>query len=151
MEVKASLIKPFVSPIMGAIILGLFAAMGIGVIWLNLMEQNLPPTPFIEVVRTESGKKIAGDCEVGKPCKASAITAVDPEGDPITFKFIDKATGKEVIPPIKTESGKTVKPEFKFNQAGEKQIYVVVQDGAGHTSAEYPMVIGVKAEETSRK
>lgn len=151
MEVKASILKSFISPIAGSIILAVAAAGGIGVVWLYSAEQNLPPTPFIEVFRNASGRKIVGECEVGKVCPTSAITAVDPEGDPIVFKFIDQATGQEVIPAIKTQSGQPIKPEFKFNQAGEKQIYVVVQDGAGHTSSKYPMVVDVKAEQTNPK
>ncbi|MFA4818617.1 MAG: hypothetical protein WC621_02120 [Patescibacteria group bacterium] len=133
-----------VSTIGGTLILALLALVGIVVIAALLPDQNLAPTPFIAVAREEWGKKIAGECQVGQKCTGPVLSAVDPEGDPVEFYFYDKTTKKEIIPPIKTESGNKVTPNFKFDQSGEKRVYVIVQDGSGHASAEYPMIINVR-------
>ena len=70
------------------------------------------------------------------------MAAEDPEGDQLTYKFYDRATG-EAVGEVTAPSGEPVTPEFTFDQSGEQQLYMVVEDGAGHTSKDYPIIIPV--------
>ena len=75
----------------------------------------------------------------GGTCQGPTVSAEDPEGDKLTYKFYDKATAEVV-----GNSGEEVTPQFTFDKSGEKELYMVVEDGSGHTSKDYPIIIPVK-------
>ncbi len=122
------------------------AVVGLGAMALIIRmmpEQNLAPTPIVSFERSPLRVQ---ECKVGEVCTGPTIRAQDPEGDQVTIRFYDKATGQPVGEPIKAEAGEAVTPEFKFNKAGEQELYMVVEDGAGHTSKDYPVIIPVQVE-----
>ena len=104
-------------------------------------EQYLAPTPPITIDRV--GSTLPTECMAGSACLGPIVAAEDPEGDELIYKFYDKETGEQVAE-VKAPSGEEVSPEFTFNSSGEKQLYMVVEDGAGHTSKNYPIIIPVK-------
>lgn len=131
--------------ITGSLVLFVVAAVSIVVIYQYLPEQNLAPTPFLSETKSSRPTFVVDKpCVVGAKCDGPEIKAVDPENDNVIYHFYDKATGQEITKQITAESGKTVVPKFQFNESGEKQLYVVVEDGAGHESAEYPIIMQVK-------
>ncbi len=131
--------------ITGSIILGLLAALSIIVIAQYFPDQNLAPTPLLTQQKDKIDTLVVDKpCEVGKRCEGPNVTAKDPEGDDIIYRFFDKTTNQEVTKQIATQSGKTVVPRFTFNEPGEKQLYLVVEDTAGHASPQYPIIIKVQ-------
>lgn len=122
------------------LILGIAA---VGVISLKLRVQQLEPSPLIQVVHEPDSQVAQQPCQVGEVCTGPTLKAQDPEGDQLTYKFYDLVTGQPVAE-YTADSGESVTPEFKFNESGEKQLYMVVEDGAGHTSKDYPIIIPVE-------
>jgi hypothetical protein len=141
-EIKMPKVKQGIPTIYGLIVL-LVVLIGVGAMLAFLWsDQDLSPSPLVEVRRTSSLNQNQ-TCVAGGTCKGPSVTAQDPEDDQLTYKFYDKATG-ELVREIKANSGETVTPEFQFASPGEKQLYMVVEDGSGHTSQDYPIIIPVK-------
>jgi hypothetical protein len=115
----------------------------IAVVVSQLPAQDLAPTPSVSIERTPLRVQ---NCVVGKECKGLTVRAQDPEGDKVKIQFYDQATGKPVGKPITADSGESVTPEFTFDKAGEQKLYMVVEDGAGHTSQDYPVIIPVQVD-----
>lgn len=120
-------------------LLVIFTALIIGYVFIQ-SDQKLEPTPMINIDRT---KKVNDECRAGGNCAGPTVSANDPEGDELTYKFYDKETG-ELVREVTAASGEEVTPEFSFNTSGEKELYMVVEDGSGHTSKNYPIIIPVK-------
>ncbi len=123
------------------LILLLVILSAVGVMYFFLSKnQKMEPTPLILVTRIGRTKV---ECKAGVICSGPVFQGEDPEGDDLTYKFYDQATG-ELVHEVKAASGEAVAPEFTFSSSGEKQLYMVVEDGSGHTSKNYPLIIPVK-------
>lgn len=123
--------------------LGIMIVILIGVVlvyWRLSSEQDLAATPMIMF---EKQPQSYAPCKAGEVCRGPTIKANDPEGDSLIYKFFDPTTGRQVEE-ITASSGEQVTPEFTFDSPGEKQLYMVVEDGSGHTSENYPIIIPVK-------
>ena len=128
-------------PTLYGVIVMLVVLVGVVVMFIFLStSQDLAPTPPVVINRLG---KMEVACAAGEVCSGPTVTAEDPEGDPLTYKFFDRATGEQVGK-VTAPSGQAVTPEFNFDSSGEKQLYMVVEDGSGHTSKDYPIIIPVK-------
>lgn len=133
-------IKQGIPTVYGVVIM-LVVLVGVLVMYFFMAEsQDLIPTPLISVDRSV---KDMGECVAGETCAGPTVSAQDPEGDLLTYKFYDKVTG-ELVDEVVAPSGEEVTPKFKFGSAGEKELYMVVEDGSGHTSKDYPIIVPVK-------
>jgi len=141
-QVNTALLRR-VATIPGVLILGVLGAIGVLAVLAYLPEQNLPPTPLI-ILSHSASAKTTGACKVGQACSGPTVTARDPEGESLTYRFYDSSTRQPVTPPITAESGKAVTPTFRFNESGDRKIYMVVEDGAGHVAPDYPIIIPVE-------
>lgn len=138
--VKPPKIRQGIPTAYGVVIM-LVVAVAVGAMFYFL--NSAPDIGTIPDVTFNHDKKLTAECEAGENCLGPSLKAEDPEGDKLTYKFYDKATG-ELIKEITANSGEEVTPDFKFDSAGQKNLYMVVEDGSGHTSKDYPIIIPVK-------
>ena len=142
--------KQQISLTVGSAILGSVATIAILVLQPYLVQQDIGITATFMLHRPKNKgvpEAVKSEvCVVGQVCAGPTVAANDPEGDKVTYKFLDEQR-KPVAESITADSGAPVTPEFKFNEAGEKKIYMVVEDGSGHTSADYPIIIPVEPKQ----
>lgn len=139
-SVKLPKLKQGIPTIYGLVVLLVVLVAALFMYMFLSASQDLEATPLITVDRSF---KEMGECVAGSDCAGPVVSAQDPEGDQLTYKFYDKTTG-ELVEEVKAASGEEVIPKFKFDSSGEKELYMVVEDGSGHTSKDYPIIVPVK-------
>lgn len=132
-----------ISTIVGTIVLGLAAAGSILVLTAYQPDEDVYYLS-IQSTRHKKNLKPKTACQVDKVCAGPTVAAEDPEGERVTYKFYDAKTNQLVSDPITANSGKPVTPKFNFTKPGQQQLYMVVEDGSGHTSANYPIIVPVQ-------
>lgn len=149
-EALAKINKNFsLSFLVGSIVLAFIAGLAIVAVVQFFPDQNLAPTPLLSQTKSDRPAFVVDKpCVVGTRCEGPEIQANDPEGDDVTYRVYDKETNTEVTKSNTLKSGTTYIPKFSFSEAGEKQLYVVVEDGAGHKSPDYPVVVKVVPKDT---
>lgn len=139
------LAKKYISLVVGSVILGAIGMLALLVLQPYLVDTFIPDAVEVKVLPRKAKEPVRTEpCEAGKPCDGPTVSAKDPEGEQVTYRFIDSETKQDVTKPIRAASGEQVTPKFEFASPGEKKLYMVVEDGAGHTSAEYPVIVPVR-------
>jgi len=129
----------------GILALVAVAAVGVLVVASRWSAQDLSPTPLVTLPsKNRHVPLVAKPCRVNQVCVGPTVSAVDPEGERLTYRFYDQRTKQLVGQPIQADSGQPVTPKFEFNELGEKSLYMVVEDGAGHKAPDYPIIIPIK-------
>jgi|GEM_PF-3500145 hypothetical protein len=133
------------STLAGVVVLVVVTALGLVAVANRWSTQDLSPTPLITL--PTDGRRVplvAKPCRVGQVCSGPTVAAKDPEGEKLTYRFYDQQTNQLVGQPIQANSGQPVTPKFEFNEIGDKRLYMVVEDGAGHKAPDYPIIIPIQ-------